>query len=149
MIDQCIGQASCPPLRAYFRENKGGSQPPSNFQACGKKKYMEKVKKNFCLRRNKGAVSWVSTDTVNLPPLHSTSEKTYLQCLVKAVCARFAKCQAQGCYTQLKLYVNPGIISQKHFPVGHLIKRSIYIFQRQQPKCMACKILPPLIMDHP
>ena len=131
--------------------NKAAVTPPPPFNfPMKKKKYMEKVNKNFCLRRNKGAVSWVSTDTVNPPPpFHSTSEKTYLQGLVKAVCARFAKCQAQGCYTQLKLYVNPGIISQKHFPVGHLIKRSIYIFQRQQPKCMACKILPPLIMDHP
>ena len=47
--------------------NKGAVTPPFNFPM-KKKKYMEKVKKKFRLRRNKGAVSWVSTDTVNPPP---------------------------------------------------------------------------------
>ena len=54
--------------------NKEAVTPPFNFPM-EKKKYMEKVKKNFCLRRNKGAVSWVSTDTVNLPPLQFSYRK--------------------------------------------------------------------------
>jgi hypothetical protein len=49
--------------------NKGAVTPPPFNFPMKKKKYMEKVKKKFRLRRNKGAVSWVSTDTVNPPPL--------------------------------------------------------------------------------
>ena len=78
--------------------NKEAVTPPLQF-SYGKKKVYGKGQKNFCLRRNKGAVSWVSTDTVNLPPSILPPKKRTFSALSRQYAQGLQSARRKGCYT--------------------------------------------------